>query len=493
MKNRFVCNMVLFLLCAVFPQNAPLFSAESPDAPESVRVKPTAHDKALRNPGMGWVFHHYDNSIEGYGEPFGQGYDGREFPGLTVVYLRLAWSHLEPEQGKFNWSILDSVIQRYARSGIRFALRLTAFEGQPNQGSPTWLREAGCPGFMVKPYNVECWEPDYSDEFFLKKLETFLLEAGKRYDGHPDLEFVDVGTLGIWGEGNPIYKKYPLDVLKKHIDLHRKAFPTALLVANDDWAGTFRNPNDPKSREIPYFQDDPSITQFVYDSGLTLRDDTLNVYADPKLHYSDYRAEKFWRTRPVILEKGHYDYAKRIGAWGGERYLQAVKDYHGSYTSIHASPIAFLKENEKLIEQINLCLGYRFHLLEAEFPEKAKKSQPLRIRGTWANVAVAPCYKGGHPIWTLVDSEGNIGAVLADESFDFKELPPATDPKQAKTKEHVREFLLSPMLQQGQYTLCVSVGDLTGRPLIALPYSPLKADTNTTDTLRYPLGTITIE
>ena len=44
----------------------------------------------LENPGMGWVFHHYDNALETYGPPLGPGYVAADFPGCTVVYLRRA-------------------------------------------------------------------------------------------------------------------------------------------------------------------------------------------------------------------------------------------------------------------------------------------------------------------------------------------------------------------------------------------------------------------
>ena len=476
------------------------FVCIEPAVSDDLTVRPVDTGAALPNPGMGWVFHHYDNAIYGYGEPLGHGYDGREFPGLSVVYLRLAWSHLEPREGEFNWSILDSIIQRYARAGVRFALRLTVFEGVVDQGTPQWMRDAGCPGFMVKPYDVECWEPDYSAPFFLEKLANFLNAAGKRYANHPDLDFVDVGTLGIWGEGNPIHHKYPVSVLKQHIDLHRQAFPNALLVANDDWASTFRFPDIPESRDIPVYHDDPLVTQFVFDEGLTLRDDTINVYPDPKLNYSDYRAKDFWPIRPVILEMGHYEYAKKVGAWGGERYYQAVEDYHASYTSIHADPIVFLKENADLIHQINMRLGYRIRPVEVSFPSVVDKKEGVAIRSSWVNAGVAPCYGGGHPIWTLIDEDRNIAAVLADETFDCRELEQADDPNQLQPKEHTRHFQLSPRLKPGEYTLCVSLGNLTGQPIIAMPLPALLQQEDgmplrlrQPDALRYPLGKIQIK
>lgn len=454
-------------------------------------VTPKDNGKALLNPGMGWVFHHYDNSINAYGEYQGANYDGREFPGLSVVYLRLAWSFLEPQEGDFNWSILDSVIQRYERMGVRFAFRLTAFEGNKNEdGVPKWLRDAGCPGLMAKPYGVEHWEVDYAAPMFLEKLGNFLNAVGKRYADNPNLEFVDVGSLGIWGEGHPIAKKYSMAVLKKHIDLHKKAFPKTLLVANDDFCKFFKRP------EIKTVNDS-EVLNMILDEGLTLRDDSLNVFKDPKLFYNADMADHFWKTRPVILEMGHYEYAKKNNIWGGERYLKAIEDYHGSYASIHGNPKAFFSENVELINQINRKLGYRISLEKAEWNKMRVKSQRFNIKSTWKNSGSAPCLPGGHPCWTLINAQGDICAVFADESFNVKTLLPG----ESANTQH--SFLITPKLVPGRYTVCVSVGTASGSPKLALPHEscldkkiftrefPL-GKKNEIDHLRYPLGEIEI-
>ena len=482
---------VFFILCSMVPS---VFSEEkSTSSPkDSVTISPVDNGKALLNPGMGWVFHHFDNSINQYGESHGPNYDGREFPGLSVVYLRLAWSFLEPKEGEYNWSVLDSVIQRYERVGIRFAFRLTAFEGNDKEdGIPQWLRDAGCPGSIGKPYGRERWEVDYASPMFLEKLENFLLAVGKRYANNPNLEFVDIGSLGIWGEGHPIAKRYFINVLKKHIELHRKAFPHNLLVANDDFCKHFR---PVEMKEI----NDPAILQMILDTGLTLRDDSLNVFKDPKLFYNAEMAGHFWKTRPVILEMGHYSYAKKNNLWGGDRYLKAIEDYHGSYASIHGNPKEFLAENKELIAQINRRLGYRLCLQKAEWKKTVSKSDRLTIRAEWKNSGIAPCLPGGHPCWTLINKKGDICAVFADESFNVRVIMP----NEFVSTE--RSFFITPKLVPGRYTVCVSVGSPSGTPQIALPHSSCldvegfvrefpKGKRNEIDHLRYPLGEIVIE
>lgn len=174
-------------------------------------VRPVDNGSALVNPGMGWVFHHYDNNILRYGVDLAPSDTVDEFPGMSVVYLRLAWSHIEPEEGKFNWSIVDTPAQRWIQKGKRIALRFTASESSRDQpyATPEWVRKAGAKGYHHIPRkgitsDGAIWEPDYDDSAFLEKLGNFLAAAAARYDGNPEVAFIDVGSFGVWGEGHTL-------------------------------------------------------------------------------------------------------------------------------------------------------------------------------------------------------------------------------------------------------------------------------------------------
>jgi hypothetical protein len=226
-------SLALLLVCAVVGAG-----------PAGKTVRPADTGEALENPGMGWVFHHYDNSIQSYGPPLGPDYSGEGWPGLTVAYLRLAWSYLEPQPGVFDWTLVDTVAQRYIQAGRKVAFRFTCFESGIPYATPEWLKDAGVGGrwFRYGKGVVDdphlpgaCWEPDYDDPLFLKHLDLFLAAAAARYDGNPNVAFVDIGSIGIWGEGNPCTRGYPLSMYKTHIDLHAKHFKKTLLVGMDDW------------------------------------------------------------------------------------------------------------------------------------------------------------------------------------------------------------------------------------------------------------------
>src|ERR1039458_4687769 len=196
---------------------------------------------ALVNPGMGWQFHHYDNNIRSYGVNLDPSDTVDEFPGLSSIYLRLAWSFIEPEEGKFNWSIVDTPAARWIAKGKQVAFRFTCAEGSP-YATPEWVRKAGAKGNLVNPGrgvspDGRLWEPDFDDPIFLEKLDHFLAAAAARYDGNPEVAFIDVGSFGTWGEGHTYSGSllpYSAATIRRHIDLYKKNFKHTLLVANDD-------------------------------------------------------------------------------------------------------------------------------------------------------------------------------------------------------------------------------------------------------------------
>lgn len=446
-------------------------------AQQRVVVKPADTGRALRNPGMGWNFHHYDNTIDRYGTHLEPSDTLEDFPGASVIYLRLAWSFLEPEEGVYNWSILDTPAQRWLAKGFQIALRISCAESSPQQpyATPKWVRDAGAKGYTfsrgkgVDPAG-EIWEPKYDDPVFLEKLDRFLAALAQRYDGSPEVAFLDVGSFGVWGEGHTgASSRLPYDArtLKLHLDLHRKHFRRTLLAANDDFANQGRG---------------LEILHYARDLGMTLRDDSILVECGDRAYHKAYLADLFWPRLPIILEMEHYGHSVQRGCWGdGSLYLKAIEDHHASYATVHWQPREFLEKNRELVEKINLRLGYRLQLLEASWPEEMDRTQPLLLGYRWRNAGVAPCYAGGHPAITLKDSKGGIAGVLVDEGFDVRVLPVGPPGKalaigRTEKPAHQADRPLAalrlppdPILKSGEYELFISVGTRTGTPRIELP------------------------
>ena len=462
--------------------------------PERTVVSPKDTGVALVNPGMGWMFHHYDNGIREYGVNLAPSDTVDDFPGASSIYLRLAWSYLEPEEGKFNWAIVDTPMQRWVAVGKTVAFRFTTSEGSQAQpyATPRWVERAGARGYHMTGRRVTpdgpIWEPDFDDPIFLTKLDRFLEAAAVRYDGNPNVAFVDVGSFGVWGEGHTVASTrlpYSVATIRRHIDLYRKHFKKTLLVANDDFALQGRG---------------LEALGYARDQGLGLRDDSILVQGGERSSFHAYLATDFWPRVPVILESAHYGISRQSGAWGdGSMYLKAIEDYHASYATVHWFPREFLQANRDLVRRISLRLGYRLQLLEASWPAEAQAASAMEIGYRWRNAGVAPCLPDGHPAITLKDEKDGIAGVFVDEDFSVRELP-VGPPDAAKVIARQRlegtpqenkplvSFQLPPahILKPGVYSVYVSVGASTGELGIALPLQDGDGHR------RYRLGTIRI-
>lgn len=441
---------------------------------------------ALVNPGMGWTMHFYSNVPANYGSKLAPADALEDFPGLSTVYLRLPWAYIEPEEGKYNWAILDTPAQRWIAKGKRIALRFTTSENWMKYATPEWVKNAGAKGTFYefnkgRVENSGTWDPIFDDPIYLEKLNTFLAAAAKRYDGNPNVEFVDVGTYGMWGEGHTFMssKQDNIEIQKLHIDLHLKHFKKTLLCISDDFAG--------HDKPGTHF----SITDYALSRGVTLRDDSILVQPPPRSWYHAEMAQAFWPKLPVILEHEHYAGSKGRMAWSGDLLLKSVEDYHASFMSIHGQPREILHENRETIDKINQRMGYRIQPLEVTWSKAVKIGAPqaFKVGWKWSNKGVAPCYPGGFPCLTLKDAEGGIVSVLTDESLDMRSLKIGA-PGAAPFTAHASVFtigLVAPTTKAGTYDLFISVGARDGTPQIALPL------TDDDGQRRYRLGTVTLE
>lgn len=450
-------------------------------------ARPADTGEPLVNPGMGWTMHYYSNVPAAYGAHLAAGDTADWFPGLSTVYLRIPWSMVEPEEGRFNWAILDTAAQRWIAKGKKVALRITCSENWMPWATPEWVKDAGANGtfyeFGKGPVDTgTCWDPDFGDAVFLEKFGRFLAAMAARYDGNPAVAFIDIGSFGLWGEGHThMSSRVPDDradeIIRRHIDLHVAHFPHTLLCISDDIVG-----HDAPGDRFP-------LTDYALAKGVTLRDDSIMVQPPPRHWYHAGLAQSFWPKLPVILEHEHYGGAKERGSWGdGSRLLEAVEEYHASYLSIHWNPRVFLDENRAVIDAINRRLGYRLQLREIGWPDVLVIGRPFRVDSAWANAGVAPCHPGGFMTITIKDDDGAIIAVLSDESLDMRTLA-VGPPGEAPVTKHANEFTagrIAPATRPGRYGLHVSVGRRDGTPMIALP---LQGDDGQR---RYEVGKVTL-
>jgi hypothetical protein len=477
-----------------------------------ITIKPSDNGEALINPGMGFTFYEYSNQPEIYGWKLDYSDPLDDFPGISTVYLRLAWGMLEPEEGRFDWSWFDGPAQRWINHGKRLCLRFTTSESFNRYATPKWVYDAGVKAvpfldkYVDRYDGVASFEPAFNDPIYLEKLNNFLAAAAKRYDGDPNIDFIDVGTFGMWGEGHTWQgsnTRYDFDVLMKHLELHTRHFRKTRLIANDN--------------HLDQDYGTPELLQFCLQHRMGIRNDSICCLGkSPYRDITQNLMQASFLAGPNVIETGHYGQTKEMGSWNTEFVLQSIRDLHASYCSIHWWPREFLNGERELIHQINNCLGYRLQLQEASWPEEIQPGQTWTFNAKWRNAGVAPLYEDVYPTLTFKDKQGGIAYVIVDEKTNMRRVLPdnlgTSSPSRYQQETEIvqtpclarasreplsafgldREALdafakRSGTLNPGTYELFISVGSRMGTPYIALPLAD--DDGNR----RYRLGPITLK
>ena len=529
MKGKIEMNTSTLCTFALMP----LLLAAGQLSAETVAVRPKATDEALINPDMGFVYYKYSNRLWAYGINTPENDTLDWFPGCSTVYMRVLWNDIEPEEGEYRWDLFDTAAQNWIAKGKKVAFRIICCN-QTENATPQFVRDAGAKGFWFEYANKALpggkmpprWGPAYDDPVFLEKLENFVKAFARRYDGDPNVAFVDIGSFGLYGEGHVGRVGYPhletpypkigkpeiraefVRLAKIHIDLWRRLMPNTYIVISDDIDNGWNR------------AEDGELMRYCRGKGIGFRDDSIFCFPPPGTSKNcpyeywahDGWGRKFAPTLPVVVETGHYISVYDSPKWNDDAYVRCVEAYQASYMSIHDFPEDHLKLCREQIDRINRIIGYRFELREATYPDEVKIGEKVEIASTWVNVGVAPKTKSAALAWSLLNPDGSVAWCVTDNSFDFKSLEPKLKGVEKSRKvatpcrfgyskripepdncvvwarQAGRKFpdTFSP-LKPGVYALAVSVGSWQGTPEIALP---LEGQIGTTR--RYEIGKIRV-
>jgi len=328
----------------------------------------------LKNPHKGWYWHFIDNGARHMTYRDGIAPDDHleNFPGLNHLYLRFDWCDIEKEDGVFDFSVLDNYINEWAPYGYTFQLRVCCYEtgADMNFATPRFVFEKGARGIQTRYGNIQ---PDYGDPIFLQYLERMLQKLGERYDNDERIEVVDVGTYGTWGEGHTVEGDdsiYPMDVVKKHIDLHCKYFPNTFVLCNDDHIiGRMEKGADEVN----------DMLDFAASRGLGVQDDSIccDGYATD-CGYDTMRAnwafERLYKNAPSCIEFAHYRYIRPTFDMyyrDGFTIIECLKNSHATYAGFHGYPREWLPREQYLADYCANRLGYWYFVPSAIVPPMA--------------------------------------------------------------------------------------------------------------------------
>ena len=410
----------------------------SPTAP-TVSVTPQQTDAILANPGMGWQTFHRTSK------------EDKNLPSWipsTVHYARWGWGELEPKEGHIDYAFLDNVLAESRASGQTLAFRVMCCSTSPRRPyHPAWLQGAGgrileCvysgrSGLLI---------PDLDDPAVLEKHLDFIARLGKRYDGHCDLDHVDLGTVGWWGEWHMSGSPCELPTLanrKRIVDAYLDAFrktPLVMLVGGRE------------------------CLQYATKRGTGWRADCLGdmggfsrTWCHMRNAYPtmipDAEAQEVWKTAPVAWETC-WDMRKWVDeGWPIRTIFNYALAMHGSYLNNKSAPLPEGDQIRPEVERFLRRLGYRLVLRELAHRATAKAGSRVELAMKWQNTGSAPCYRPYRLAYRLT-GPGGYEKVFFGEQTVNQWLPGSIDPFTA-------EYLKNPVdLPEGEVVALSETIDL---------------------------------
>jgi len=469
LNTKQIASILAALLLASIGVAAPL------QAPQTV-VTPPAFEGILTNPGMGVASFH-----DGYGQKLSEA----DYPNTGIEYERFYWSELEPQEGVYNFKLIDNAFTVAAQHqpAMNVGLRFMALD-EPQAGSkiPAWLIAKGIKGQWVE--NGKTFVPDLTDPIFLQYAQKLLNTLGARYDGNPELAYLDIGMVGSWGEWHnsnftdvpALDKKYTPEQLSRYVDMHFSAFPKTpkiMLISGGKTLATAVQKG--AGWRADCWGDWHNFTP----DWSHMRDDYPQRLTAAQTAYPGF--QQSWQHAPVSLEIcGYMDEWQSIQHYSREQ-VQATFDWalqhHASTLNLKSRRVP--QEYRDIVDNALRHIGYRYRISRLAFPATAHAGQSITLDSLWQNEGVAPIYLPYHLRWRITTPSGE--SVMQQSTQD--------DLRQWLPGEHASRvtFTLPRDLPVGHYQFEAAITDDTHTPRVSL------ANQNRSQDGWYPLASFELK
>ena len=349
--------------------------------PGQVRAEPAATDALFANPGMGWqTFHRFADEDPNL----------NRLPSASA-YFRFYWREIEPQAGRIAFARFDELLAHARRAGQKLAFRVMCTGSGEYLDVPAWLKDQGCAGTEFTYGGRRHWVPDFADPRFQESHFRLIRELGARYDGHPDLDLVDIGSVGLWGEWH-MSGTQSVET-GEPVPLPSPALREAII---DAWHRAF-----PKTRQVVLIGSEEAMKRTVRD-GIGWRADCLGDmggFSKTWNHMDHFYLQQLartgagnaWQKAPVAFESC-WDMRK----WKQEKWdIRFIFDYalrcHASYLNNKSAPIPDGTRTE--IERFLRRIGYRLVIRSVEHAATVRAGSQTVVDIAWENVGVAPPYR----------------------------------------------------------------------------------------------------
>lgn len=351
-----------------------------------------------------------------------------------ILYAGINWKDLEPTKGNFDWAGIEAANQLdyWYSQGAKVNLRIVMDTpgSTVHRDIPDWLydeivAEQGVANAGTIYGDVTSrtgFAPNYNSQVLISEHKRMIQAFAEHYDNDPRISYIQLGSLGHWGEFHNTYVNAPLgnfpkvSVSDQYVQPYIDNFHNKLLGMRKPFPITASN-------KLGLFND------IIGDKGSTetWKDWTVNGWGDVGLFLEpgqNAAAAKtasampdFWKTN---FSGGEFTSNISLPNHFTDDYimeqLNEIRYSHTSWVGPN-SPAKFVVGENGITQNIqeNLdswmkTVGYRYVLESVSHQAQAAAGDAVSIATHWNNKGVAPFYYNWPVAVALADANGNVVA-----------------------------------------------------------------------------------
>ncbi len=434
---------------------------------------PVEIDDVLTNPYMGWV---PAATKTNWQQPH------------TMVYAALLWSDLEPNaKGEYDWEGFESRnnFDYWESQGVKINIRF--YMDLPTSSShmdiPQWLYDSmgSDKGDFYDCSIGKGFSPNYSDPVLIAEHERVIAALGERYNDDPNIAFIQLGSLGHWGEwhcwpysesdGGPSGEFPAESVSNQYISHYVQSFSSDKLTMR-------RTTQMAKDNGMGLFNDMFGDVSSAEASGWGWLWGIENGYTDD-LGQSQPAMPNFWQEGPSGGEFANGNSALYLTDSTISETIRLAQITHTSWLGpCCPASLEYGGTYQDNIDALAKTMGYRFVIKSISHATTATPGSTVAVNMDWRNRGVAPFYFQ----WSLKIGLANENGIVTytTVSQDIREWLPGSFAFDT-------ELIIPDTVKAGEYTVVAAIIDpATKKPGINLAIEGKRDDG------WYELDTITI-
>lgn len=341
---------------------------------KNVQFKTT--DRVFYNPFMGFAVNaDYEDAV---GEN-------------TLVYVDITWREWEPEEGIYAieqvWE--DNNLKRWQEEGKKVVLRFVCdIPGEEeHMDIPDWLYELTGDGIFYDTSYGKGYAPEYSNAVFIEKHRAALLALGKAFEDEDLLAYVELGSLGHWGEWHMNYSQGTTrmpkaSIREEYVQAYEEAFPYAKMLARRPFAETVVREYGIYNDMTGHMEDTKEWISWIENGG---------TYEQPLVSEELVAQPKAWESSPIGGEFTSSLSYNEMLVENLEETISLIKQSHMTFIGPKCPVTEEVETYSEGVEEVLKTIGYRYGVSEASI-SYWKWSNEGKLVLKVENSGIAPIY-----------------------------------------------------------------------------------------------------